>query len=411
MENKPEILYRGIKIDYNKLQTFKFDGIDLVVNYPPIIDKYGRKTVTDGNEYGVYMSDNLSMVEAAYGNLHRDGIPVSNLSVNYERIMIPSIGVIYQINTSGIDVREPFISDQLKGHYNNGYQGKEWITDVVPSNNYSLYRVRIGSDILHEQQDIDLSKIDDISKYLKEELEMRKYRLQVFASALEQMPTNKRSMIGPEQLSFLKFIYGKNGLKYINEESLITTNVDGMLTYLMAKSFKQNESNIDFQTLKYISNLKGQAADINSIVETIKKDKITNMQNKVAFEQRKKQEGVPFSTSSFDNHEKSLDNLMSLILIRKRKDNQQIQEKNSHISHFDSERKFKPIQKEESKKEEQKEIPEIYSEEWMRLIREKYGAFSQEELDKLIEQQEIMERQRQEMENIENVEYTGRKMR
>lgn len=180
-----------------------------VIDKDTIIDKYGRKTVIDGNEYGVYMSDNLSMVEAAYGNLHRDGIPVSNSSINYESIMIPSIGVIYQINISGIDVREPFISDQLKGHYNNCYQGKEWIADVVPSSNYSLYRVRIGSDILHEQQDIDLSKTDNISEYLKQELEMRKYRLQIFTSDLEQMPTNKRSMIGPEQLRFLKFIYGK----------------------------------------------------------------------------------------------------------------------------------------------------------------------------------------------------------
>lgn len=123
-----------------------------------------------------------------------------------------------------------------------------------------------------------------------------------------------------------------------------------MLTYLMAKSFKQNESNIDFQTLKYISSLKGQATDIDSIVEIIKRDKITNMQNKVACGQRKKQEGVPLSTSSFDNQEKRLDNLMSLILIRKRKDNQQIQEENSCVTHFESERKFKPIQKEETKK-------------------------------------------------------------
>lgn len=56
-------------------------------------------------------------------------------------------------------------------------------------------------------------------------------------------------------------------------------------------------------------------------------------------------------------------------------------------------------------------MTEIYSEEWMRLIREKYGEFSQEEIDKLIEQQELLERQRQEMENIENIEHTGRRMR
>lgn len=48
MENKLSVLYRGIKVDYNSLQNFKFSGIDLKVNYAPIIDQYGRKTVTYG---------------------------------------------------------------------------------------------------------------------------------------------------------------------------------------------------------------------------------------------------------------------------------------------------------------------------------------------------------------------------
>ena len=76
MENKPSVLYRGIKVDYNSLQNFKFFGVDLKVNYAPIINQYGRKTVTDGNEYGVYMSDNLNKVTSAYGDLHHDGLPI-----------------------------------------------------------------------------------------------------------------------------------------------------------------------------------------------------------------------------------------------------------------------------------------------------------------------------------------------
>ena len=68
MENKPSVLYRGLKVDYNSLQNFEFSGVDLKVNYAPIIDQYGRKTVTDGNEYGVYMSDHLSIVTSPYGD-------------------------------------------------------------------------------------------------------------------------------------------------------------------------------------------------------------------------------------------------------------------------------------------------------------------------------------------------------
>lgn len=327
MENKPSVLFRGLKVDYNNLKDFEFSGIDLKVNYDPIIDQYGRKTVTDGNEYGVYMSDNLSMVTSAYGDLHHDGIPIhNNLSIYSERIMIPSVAVIYQINTNGLDIRKPFISEQLKGHYNNGFQGDEWIADIVPANNYTLYRVRIGADILHEAEDIDLSQTENISEQVKQKLEMRKYRLETFANAMERITPMKRNAFGREELNILKSIYGKNGLKYINEDSLITSNVDGMTKYLVAKIFKQNESDIDFQTIKYINGLKGQAINIDSIIEILRNDKIKNMQEKVAFEKRKKQEGTPYVTSRFDKQEKRLDSLMSMVLLRRNKDNQYQQE-------------------------------------------------------------------------------------
>lgn len=327
MENKPSVLYRGLKVDYNSLQNFEFSGVDLKVNYAPIIDQYGRKTVTDGNEYGVYMSDNLSMVTSAYGDLHHDGIPIhNNLSIYNERIMIPSVAVIYRINTNGLDVRKPFIVDYLKGHYNNGFQGDEWIADIVPASNYELYRVRIGADILHDAEDIDLSKKDDISERVKQKLEMRKYRLETFANAMERMSLIKRNAIGRDELNILKSIYGQNGLKYINEDSLITSDVDGMLRYLVAKTFRKNESDIDFQTIRYINGLKGQAISVDSIIEILKNDKIKNMQDKVSFEERKKQEGVSYVTSKFDKQEKRLDGLMSMVLLRRKKDNQYKQE-------------------------------------------------------------------------------------
>lgn len=373
MENKPSVLYRGIKVNYNSLQNFKFSGVDLKVNYAPIIDQYGRKTVTDGNEYGVYMSDNLNMVTSAYGELHHDGLPIyNNLSIYNERIMIPSVAVIYQISTEGLDVRKHFISDQLKGHYNNGFQGDEWITDFVPADNYTLYRVRIGSDILHDAEDIDSSKTDDISEQVKQKLEIRKYRLETFANAMEKMSPMKRNAIGGDELNILKSIYGKNGLKYINEDSLITNNVDGMLRYLVAKTFKQNESDIDFQTIRYINGLKGQAISIDSIIEILKNDKIKNMQDKVAFEERKKQEGVPYVTSKFDKQEKRLDGLMSMVLFRRKKDNQHKQEQ-TQVNTSINENKTKEDQ------------------EW-EMIKEKYDY---DELES--ERQQIVEQQFREM--------------
>ena len=332
MENKPDVLYRGVKVNYNDLQDFQFSGIDLIVNYDPIIDQYGRKTVIDGNEYGVYMSDNLSMVKSAYGDLHSDGMTIhKNLSIYNERIMIPSVAVIYQINTNGIDVRRPFISDQLKGHYNNGFQGDEYIADIVPASNYTIYRVRIGSDILHDAEDIDISRIENISELVKQKLEMRKYRLEMFANAMERISPVKRSFIGRDELNILKSIYGENGIKYINEDSLFTSDVDGMLKYLVAKVFKQNELDIDYQTIKYINGLKGQATNVDSIIEILKNDKIKNMQEKVAFVEKKEQEGVSYTTNLFDKKDKRLADLMSIIILRRNSEFKKAEEQENHV--------------------------------------------------------------------------------
>lgn len=405
MENKPSVLYRGIKVDYNSLQNFKFSGVDLKVNYAPIIDQYGRKTVTDGNEYGVYMSDNLNMVTSAYGNLHHDGLPIhNNLSIYNERIMIPSVAVIYQISTEGLDVRKPFISDQLKGHYNNGFQGDEWITDFVPANNYTLYRVRIGADILHDAEDIDLSKTDDISEQIKQKLEMRKYRLETFANAMERMSPMKRNAIGRDELNILKSIYGKNGLKYINEDSLITSNVDGMLRYLVAKTFKQNESDIDFQTIRYINGLKGQAISIDSIIEILKNDKIKNMQDKVAFEERKKQEGVPYVTSKFDKQEKRLDGLMSMVLFRRKKDNQHKQEQ-AQANTSINENKTREDQEWEMIKEKY-DYDELEPER-QQIVEQKFREMIYKRRMSKIEVDDITE----DTEMTENIERSGRRMK
>ena len=332
MKNKPSVLYRGIIIDYNNLQNFEFSNVDLKVNYAPIIDQYGRKSVVDGNEYGVYMSDNLSMVTSAYGDLHHDVTAINSLSICYERIGIPSVAIIYQINTDGLNIRRPFISKQLKYLYNNGFQGNEWIADVVPASNYTLYRVRIGEDILHDAEDIDLSKITNISEHVKQRVEMRKYRLETFANAMEKMAPSKRRTIGRNELSILKSIYGENGARYIDENSLVTTEVEGMLKYIAVKTIKQNEPDIDFQTIKYINELSDKATDIDSIIEILKNDKIKNMQEKATFEERKKQEGVPYVTNKFDRQEQQLDSLMSMVLLRREKDNLYQQEKTQIIT-------------------------------------------------------------------------------
>ena len=181
-----------------------------------------------------------------------------------------------------------------------------------------------------------------------------------------------------------------------------------MLRYLVAKTFKQNELDIDFQTIRYINGLKGQATSIDSIIEILKNDKIRNMQDKVAFEERKKQEGNPYVTSKFDKQEKRLNSLMTMVLLRRNRDNQYRQEQ---------EQLNTPINENKTKEDQ----------EW-EMIKEKYDY---DELEP--EKQQIVEQQFREMiykrrmseigiddnlfddtiektEMTENVERTGRRM-
>lgn len=321
VDNKPQTLYRGIKIDYNKLKEFMFDGVDLVVNYEPIIDKYGRKTVSDGNEYGVYMTDNLDMVTYAYGDLHHDGISIhNNLTINNERVLIPDVGVIYKIDTTGLDIRKPFISEQLKGHYNNGFQGEEWITDKVPAHNYSLYRVRIGSDILDDAEDVEIMDPKNLNKEVFEKVEQRKTRLETFADAMEKVPQTKRNTYYRDELNILKDIYGKNGFKYIDADKINTTDAKGMLRYLEASNFHNNEDEVDFKSMKYIVDMQDKVTDVYSIINTIMADKVTNEKEKKAFIEREVKDGGNYFTDSYDNWEIKLDKILQDTLIRMQED-------------------------------------------------------------------------------------------
>lgn len=313
MESKPSKLYRGLKINYDNIDSYDFVSADLIVNYEPLIDAQGRKTVTDGNEYGVYMSDNRSMVEAAYGNLHRDGLPLSNITINYERIFVPSVGVIYEIDTNGLDIKKPFITSNLKGLYNNGFQGNEWIADRVPASNCRVIRIRVGSDILHEQKDLDISDLTNIKETIKAELERRKYHLTCLVNEVEKIPASKRNMFGYSYIKILKEIYGDNGLAYVDVERLDTSSIQDLMTLLKIKLGRKEENSIDYASLMYIGSLEQRVSDTQSLIDELNKDQVRNAQDRSSFEERKKQEGKPYVTTRFDNYDKLISTILNII--------------------------------------------------------------------------------------------------
>ncbi|MEI6850648.1 MAG: hypothetical protein WCK26_01625 [Candidatus Saccharibacteria bacterium] len=201
MENKPmetpETLYRGVVLPASEVHS----GL-LTQDLAPgsgKIDDQGRKVVHDGNEYGVYMTDNPSMVKSAYGSPpdYGDDLPDSPSfkwrGVPGIKVQAPRVGITYQIDTNGLDVRKPFILDVWQSHYNNGFKGDEWISDSVPATNHEITRLKIGRDILHDPKVIEVSDDPEIAfEELRMEIDRRLGRLAVACDIIESLPASSR---------------------------------------------------------------------------------------------------------------------------------------------------------------------------------------------------------------------------
>ncbi|MBQ3416027.1 MAG: hypothetical protein IJH39_11980 [Clostridia bacterium] len=282
-ENVPEYLYRGMCITYEDLKNFQFVGIDMELPYEPYIDEQGRKTVHDGNEYGIYMSDNPKVAQHAYGNSTNNSSgtyinPHIVIGGRNDSIMLPDVGVCYKISTQNLDVRKPWISDVLQGVYNNGWNGDEWIAEKIPAENYKVMQVMIGKDMLHDTQYIELDDIEHLREKTLEIMEQRKARLEVFAQDMSKIPEAKRKNFNLSHIGVLKEIYGENGFKYMNNfEKIDTSSNVGMIRYLMAKVYDKDRKNINFSLLAELENAKefaqmyekrGKEVDIKEILRT-----------------------------------------------------------------------------------------------------------------------------------------------
>ena len=188
-KEKPPILYRGVKIRYELLKNYEFIGKEMKPPYPPQFYEQGRKVVGDGNEYGVYMTDYDIVARDAYAAVSiNDGTPLnSTVMFGYDRsrTMLPSVGIVYKINTNGLDVHIPRITSYLKGHYNNGMGGDEWIAESVPAENYSIDTVELGEDTLHKSEMLDVTNIELMKIELLRKIEQRKERLELFEKKIE----------------------------------------------------------------------------------------------------------------------------------------------------------------------------------------------------------------------------------
>lgn len=304
---KPKFLYRGIIINYEILKKFQFYGVDIKPYYEPIIDENGNKTIGDGNEYGVYMTDKDIVARDAYAAVEKnDGTPINKYIMfgNYkERTVIPSVGIVYKINTNGLDTHIPWITPHLKGHYNNGMGGDEWISDSIPASNYSVDTIEIGPDTLHDSEMIQIDDITKIREEVIQKIETRKERLELFEKHIEAIPQKERFLLDSYKIKLLKEIYKIDGLMDIDLKNFETNNVPNYLKYLMARTYSENKDNIDFTTLDYIQTLESKLRHVTNpeeMIDFMNSEISFNEEKLKEFVSKKQMQNEEYSTAFFD---------------------------------------------------------------------------------------------------------------
>jgi len=196
MTQKPKKLYRGFSIDISDL-----DEIIFKETLVPINSFSSNQTENQAeNEVGVYMSTNPS-VSDFYAIGPTPKIFTKEYYTVHARqsfIDLPSFGILLEIDTDGLDVRIPKICSAMRGHYNNGFIGDEYIADKIPSDFYHPIKFIIANSHYDSRKvTITFNGADDkelkeaISK-AKETYETIRFELQKKADIINSLTDNER---------------------------------------------------------------------------------------------------------------------------------------------------------------------------------------------------------------------------
>jgi len=318
MENaKPKFLYRGVIVNEAMMKTKPVFGIDLTPPNPPRYNEKGQKTVGDGNEYGLYMTDNRNMATEAYGCVKMsNGTPLNkNIQITERRIevAIPAVGIVYKISTDNLDIRKPWITNHLRAHYNNGYEGDEWIADKIPLSNYEIDKVVIGEDILHPQKELTYNGVKETLSAIEAELNERRPRLERFEGFIKSLPLNKRLTMSTDELNVYREIFTKDGLLETDLETFRISNINDCIKMMMAHLLQTSSDTIPMEELKFLNKLKSahniSFSDLDKKMLEALKGKIESRQN---FVEKQNLLGKDANTTAFDLGIQKFSNMMDL---------------------------------------------------------------------------------------------------
>ena len=282
--NKPAFLYRGISVSAEIFKELEIHG-DIEPAAPPKKNEEGKDIVSDGNEYGIYMTTNHTMAKDVYGNTHHFGSTYNPECLfvdrynNQQRLRYPKVGIVYEIDTRNLAIKKPWISKQLEGHYNNGYGGEEWITTtsetvkkhIIPKESYRITDIVVGYDLLNDQVKLDISNLSDeeIKSRVLEIIERRKIGYELFLDQVHTFPPEQRRKIESKMPIYKKLFNAKDGLALYDYSECDITNIHDTISFLMQQVYQKDKTNLDFESLDLLMKISMKSKSTEQLPETI----------------------------------------------------------------------------------------------------------------------------------------------
>ncbi len=195
-KERPKILFRSFSVDPECL-SLEFLKQALV---PGSIREGDSTKIEDENEKGVYMSTNERVAEI-YAHTKVPSacvkVPQCKLGGSVTNVInLPVCGILVEIGTDGLPVRRPRITATLQGHYNNGFQGEEWIADSVPRENFRIKKFFLSKGFGNSESfDVSGMSDDEVSGVIdsiQKKFENEKREAMALKRFIESLPERER---------------------------------------------------------------------------------------------------------------------------------------------------------------------------------------------------------------------------
>lgn len=196
--SRPDTLYRAFTVNPENLSLDMLQK-PLVPGSQAVDDP---TRIGDGNEKGVYMSTNQGMVEKVYACGSNDNFLKTPRFVRRGGqevgVVLPTCGLVLEIDTVDLDIREPRMIPALIGHYNNGYEGYEWIADEVPPEHYKLLKLVLSTHpndkdkVTIDVTDATAEELHEAINKVRSEYEIRRNEALEYKKFLESLTGAER---------------------------------------------------------------------------------------------------------------------------------------------------------------------------------------------------------------------------